>query len=89
MFARTMPFELGDRVKNEANEIGIVCSIDPPVIRLEHFHSYVLFDEAQCTLLDRAASPGESIAPHLRERIRAYLKKRQTVNNTDDMPTGG
>ena len=82
-----MVFEVGDRVENAANEIGIVCSLDPPVLRLEDFHSYVLFDKEHCTLVERAVSPGESLSPQIRERIRAYLMRGQT--HTEDTPTGG
>ena len=77
--------EVGDRIQNESEEIGIICHVDPFVMRLESFHSYCIFNPGRVRLLERAVDPDITIRPVLLKRIQDYIAS--TTHN--DIPTGG
>lgn len=78
--------EVGDRIQTESEEIGIICHVDPFVMRLESFHSYCIFNPGRVRLLERAVDPEITIRPMLLKRIQDYIR---TSTTHDDIPTGG
>lgn len=78
-----MIIEVGDRVRTTSNEIGIVCNMEPSVIRLESFHCYVIFDPERATLLQKTIDPGASLRPEILRRIQNFIDERK-----DPPPTG-
>lgn len=77
--------EVGDRVTT-SNEVGVVCHMDPCVMRLESFHSYVIFETDRVTLLEKAADPAASLRPDILKRIQKFIDGRKDPSPT---PTGG
>lgn len=76
---------VGDRVTTESGEVGIVCYLVPPILRLETFHCYVLFDPIKVTIVTPNANPTEQPPrTNLLARIIEYIKNA----DNQDTPTG-
>ena len=83
--AAHMAPQLGDMIESQS-EAGIVCHLDPPIMRLIEFKSYVIYDPYACVTLRVGAEP--DVTPpkqDLVQRIRAYIAQ----NTPDASPTGG
>ena len=75
---------VGDRIMTPSRQVGIVCHLDPPIVRLETFHCYAIFDTETVTIVDRDAQPEEPPPkPALLSRIVKYAESHR------ETPTGG
>ena len=66
----------GDMIVSR-RERGIVCSLDPPLMRTLPFTSYVLFDPSEAQVLQAQAEPDATAKPELIERVRRYVASRR------------
>ena len=75
------PPNLGDLIESR-EEVGVVCNLDPPVLRTIGVTSYVIYNPAAYRMLQREAEPEVVPAkPEVVQRIRDYIASR-------DLPTG-
>lgn len=68
----TLP-ALGDMIESR-QETGIVCHLNPPIMRTFPFTSYVIYNPNLCEIIERGAET--DVAPvkrELVERIRDYI----------------
>ncbi len=66
-----MLFEIGDLIVQK-NERGIVCNLDPPIMRAIDFHSYVPILHP-ITVVQSAYDIHASMNPEIVERVRKFL----------------
>ena len=76
---------LGDRVMQHGEE-GVVVHVEPPIMRVCAFHSYVPLREGLFTRLGTSDAPGALPSDAVVARIRAYLAGE--LAEAVDAPTG-
>ena len=71
------PPNLGDLIESRT-DTGIVCHLDPPVMRTVEFTSYVIYDPLDYRMLQRGAEPNVlPVKRDLVDRIRSYIASRE------------
>ena len=83
-----MTVAVGDRIRNVTGETGIVCHLNPPVMRVESFHSYVIFNPTSVSILETAVDPTAFVRSDILRRIEHYIAQK-TPSEPSDTPTGG
>ena len=80
--------DVGDRVRVPGDGVGVVVHLSPPVLRLDAFHCYVLFEPERARLLERRADPSAAVRTAVLDRIKRYISAASTAAPTA-APTGG
>ena len=75
---------IGDLILQN-NERGVVCCLDPPIMRTIDFHSYVPILH-EITVVQSAYDAHATIKPAIAERIRVYVNEKRKFEC--DTPTG-
>lgn len=65
--------DVGDMIRSRG-ETGIVCFLDPPIMRTTQVKTYVIFNPREWTLVQRGAEQKVTIKEELVERIRRYME---------------
>lgn len=73
---------VGDQVVCHGEE-GLVCSLDPPIMRLLAFRCYKIFDDS-CVVQRRGVEPGITVSDQLRGRVLAYLQSCSVATPTGE-----
>ena len=84
---RSMLPRLGDLIRSRGED-GVVCYIEPPIMRTHPFVSYVIFDRDEWALVQAQVDPGVSVKPELVERVRRYIAAQGLARHAPH-PTGG
>ena len=74
---------IGDKILSRG-ETGIVCNLDPPIMRTSPFISYVVFNFKAYELIESRVEPNIFVKPELIERVRRYLSITAIDSATGD-----